>query len=76
MTLPRTRQIIYLNGAGPCLAYKIPYFLDAKFRDQKTGLPLFSIHPDHEDRPLPPAYDFSKPGLDIDAIVAPYLVGV
>ena len=54
----------------PAIAYKTAYFLDARYRDKK-GLPLFDIHPDYADKPLPRPIDFTKAGLDIGAVLNP-----
>ncbi len=44
--------------------------MDAHFRD-KNGAPLFTVHPDHEDKPLPPPVNFYDPNVDIEALLEP-----
>jgi len=74
ITLHRAFQIILLNGAYPVIAWKVPHFLDQRFRDRK-GKPLYNSPIKFADTPPPPCYDFTKAGLDIRSLVAPYVLG-
>jgi len=74
LTMHRGIQLILVNGANPAVSWKVPYFLDARFRDRK-GKPIYTPHPDYADLPLPKSYDFTYPGLDIESLIAPYMVG-
>ena len=73
MTAHPVAQYLFLANAHPAEAYKAPYYLDRCYRNKKDE-PLFSIHPDYEGRALPRSIDFTKPGLDIGAALAPFMV--
>ena len=70
--LPAHLQFIALAGSYPSLAYRPAYFLDRRFRDQR-GRPLYDIHPNHAHLPIPRAYDFTRAGLDLDALLGQHL---
>jgi type IV secretion system protein VirD4 len=65
-------QLIVLASARPVMAYRPAYFLDARYRDRR-GKPLYDVHPHHADKPLAPALDFLKAGLDLGGALAPWL---
>ncbi len=57
-------QILIFPHCYPVACFKTAFFMDKRYRDRK-GRPLYSIHPKHADRQLPPAIDFTRSGLDI-----------
>ncbi len=63
-------MLLIIAGCHPVICYKSVYFMDAHFRD-KNGAPLFTVHPDHEDKPLPPPVNFYDPNVDIEALLEP-----
>lgn len=67
-------QLLILANAHPVTAFKTAYFLDRRYRD-KRGDPLFDLHPDYADKPLPRAIDFTAANLDISAILDPVFNG-
>lgn len=72
MSLRPHLQLMALAGARPALAYRPVYFLDRRFRG-RSGQPLYDIHPHHAHLDLPGAYDFTRPGLDLDGLLSTYL---
>jgi type IV secretion system protein VirD4 len=68
MSLHPSVQLIKLAAARPVMAYRPVYFLEERFRNY-NGLPLYSIHPNFEGRPIPPAFDFTSPRLDLGAVL-------
>lgn len=72
MTLHPSVQLLVLAGANPSMTYKTAYFLDKQYRNRQ-GKPLFDIHPDYQNRPLPPAYDFTHPKLNLGALLNDYI---
>lgn len=72
MELHPTVQFIKLAASRPVMAYRAAYFLDARFRD-RTGRPLYDIHPHHAHRPVPKPVNFVRPGLDLGDALNPYL---
>ncbi len=72
MTLHPGVQLLVLAGANPAMTYKTAYFLDKQFRNRQ-GKPLFDIHPDYQNRPLPPAYDFTHPKLNLGTLLNDYI---
>jgi type IV secretion system protein VirD4 len=72
MALHPSVQLIKLAAARPVMAYRPVYFLEERFRHY-TGQPLYSIHPNFEGKPIPPAFDFTSPRLDLGAVLRQYL---
>lgn len=72
MSLPPHVQFIALAGARPAMAYRPAYFLDARFRG-RGGVPLYDNHPNHAHLPIPGAYDFTAPRLELDELLPQYL---
>lgn len=72
MSLHPSVQLIKLAAARPVMAYRPVYFLEERFRHY-TGQPLYSIHPNFEGKPVPPAFDFTSPRLDLGAVLRQYL---
>ncbi|MEM1149930.1 MAG: type IV secretory system conjugative DNA transfer family protein [Pseudomonadota bacterium] len=68
MSLHPAVQIIKPANAWPILGFKDVYYLEARYRDRR-GRPLFSVHPDHQDKSLPRPVDFAKAGLDLGALL-------
>jgi type IV secretion system protein VirD4 len=68
MSLHPSVQLIKLAAARPVMAYRPVYFLEERFRHY-NGLPLYSVHPNFEGRPIPPAFDFTSPRLDLGAVL-------
>ncbi|MEM8563210.1 MAG: type IV secretory system conjugative DNA transfer family protein [Pseudomonadota bacterium] len=65
-------QFIKMAASHPVMAYRPAYFLDGRFRD-RSGSPLYDIHPHHAGRPIPKALDFTGRGLDLGHVLEPYL---
>jgi len=74
MTLHPAVQILVLANANPAACYRVPYFLDARFRDCR-GRPVFDVPANYRRRPVPRAVDFTRPGLNVMRALAPF-VGV
>lgn len=74
MTLHPAIQILVLANAWPATCYRVPYYLDARFRTRR-GRPLFDVPPAYRDRPVPRPVAFTRPGLDVMRALAPH-VGV
>ncbi len=72
MSLHPAVQVTILAAARPFIGYRPVYYLDARYRDRR-GRPLFPQHPDHADKPIPRAVDFTRTGLDLGAVLAPHL---
>lgn len=65
-------QLIALASARPVMAYRPAYFLDARYRDER-GWPLYDVHPHHKGEPLEKPVEFTRPGLDVGAVLAAHL---
>jgi type IV secretion system protein VirD4 len=65
-------QLICLASARPVMSYRPAYFLDARYRDER-GRPLYDVHPHHEGEPLEKPVEFTRPGLDVGALLAAHL---
>ncbi|MEW8693316.1 MAG: type IV secretory system conjugative DNA transfer family protein [Candidatus Thiodiazotropha endolucinida] len=63
-TMHPATQLLILSHAYPVACFKTAYFLDKRYRD-KSGKPLFDIHPHYADRPLSPPVNFLRAGFDI-----------
>ena len=72
MSLHPAVQFIKLAAARPVIAWRPAYFLDALYR-RPNGRPLYDLHPQHADRPIPRPVNFTRPGLDLGAVLAPHL---
>jgi type IV secretion system protein VirD4 len=72
MTLHPTVQVLLLANAWPAPAYKVPYFLDARYRNVDST-PQFDLPPRYAKRSLPRAVEFDWPGLDLFKTLNPFL---
>ena len=61
-------QVLIFPHCYPVACFKTAFFIDKRYRDRKNK-PLFSIHPKHAHRPLPPAIDFTRGALDIGSLL-------
>jgi type IV secretion system protein VirD4 len=68
MTMHPAAQVLILSHAHPVACFKTAYFLDQRYR-AKNARPVFDIHPDYADRPLPPPVNFLRSGLDIGSVL-------
>ncbi|MCG7870522.1 MAG: type IV secretory system conjugative DNA transfer family protein [Candidatus Thiodiazotropha lotti] len=69
-TMHPSAQLLILSHAHPVACFKTAYFLDARYRD-KSGKPLFDIHPHYAHKKLPALVNFLRPGLDIGGVLEP-----
>ncbi len=69
-TMHPSAQLLILAYAHPVACFKTAYFLDARYRD-KSGRPLFDIHPHYAHRKLPRPVNFLRAGLDIGGVLEP-----
>lgn len=67
-TMHPASQILILSHAHPVACFKTAYFLDQRYR-KSNGAPIFDIHPHYADRKLPPPVNFTKPRLDVGALL-------
>jgi type IV secretion system protein VirD4 len=72
MNLHPTAQLLMPASARPVVAFKAPYYLDARFR-RPDGAPLFDQPPAYAGRALPEPVEFTRPGLDLFAALEPFL---
>ncbi|GJL65996.1 MAG: hypothetical protein NPIRA05_09670 [Nitrospirales bacterium] len=67
MTLPPGMQLLFFANQPPTRAYMTAYFLDRRYRDKKDN-PIYSIDPNYSHLPTPASIEFTKPGLNIEAV--------
>lgn len=72
MALHPAVQVMKLAASRPFIGYRPAYFLDHRFRG-RDGRPLWWVDPAGPSFPLAPPLRFTKPGIDLGAILAQHL---